>query len=365
MTHASASRANANGARFSPSVVPAQTPVEAQLDEWIAPPQCDELGQLRAGQILEWMDVVGSLAAVRHARRPVVTASVDGVELAEPILVGERVTMTAQVAHTSARSMGVAVTMTHGMPGTPHRHTLHGWMTFVAVGEQGASAPIAPVLTDSAAARTRFREGELRREFRRKLLDGTLSSETAALPQDSEERRLFVREFLKHLPRLRAPWDLDPAPRARGDSYVHTIEMVRADSLNAHGTLYGGVAMRWLENNAQLSARAHLGGAAVRCTGLHGLTFVRPAERDVFVHLRAMVVHADESQLTVLVTVESEKPTAGELSETLRAFLTYAPHDARAKVPPVVCDSDEERALLKEVELRLSLRRSLLRERES
>jgi acyl-CoA hydrolase len=69
--------------------------------EWVAPDIADEQGYLRAGKILEWMDVVGVLAATRDCRRPVVTASVDGMELANPIRVGERVTMTASVAHTS------------------------------------------------------------------------------------------------------------------------------------------------------------------------------------------------------------------------------------------------------------------------
>src|SRR5258707_6780510 len=84
---------------------------EAHLDEWVAPDIADELGFLRAGMILEWMDVVGVLAATRHCRRPVVTASVDGMELRHPIKVGERVTMTAEVAYTSARSLGVSVSM--------------------------------------------------------------------------------------------------------------------------------------------------------------------------------------------------------------------------------------------------------------
>ena len=42
----------------------------AHLDEWVAPDIADELGFLRAGKILEWMDVVGVLAATRHCRRP-------------------------------------------------------------------------------------------------------------------------------------------------------------------------------------------------------------------------------------------------------------------------------------------------------
>src|SRR5438445_12720061 len=88
----------------------------AHLDEWVAPDITDELGYLRAGKILEWMDVVGVLAASRHCRRVVATASVDGLELRHPIGVRGPVTMTAVVGYTSPRSIGLSVSMNHGLP---------------------------------------------------------------------------------------------------------------------------------------------------------------------------------------------------------------------------------------------------------
>ena len=82
---------------------------EVHLDEWVTPEIADEHGYIRAGKVLEWMDVVGVLAATRHCRSPVVTASIDGMELQKPIRVGERLAMTASVAFTSPRSIGVSV----------------------------------------------------------------------------------------------------------------------------------------------------------------------------------------------------------------------------------------------------------------
>jgi acyl-CoA hydrolase len=125
--------------------------------------------------------------------------------------------------------------------------------------------------------------------------------------------------------------------------------------INFHGTLYGGKLMRWLETNAQLSAQAYLGGRAARMVGLHGLTFMRPVQRHVFVHIRSMVVHAEPPSLTVLVGVETEDPIAGEHVETLKAFLTDAPSEPSVRVPPLQWSSEEERALVKEVGHRLAL----------
>jgi acyl-CoA hydrolase len=332
---------------------------EAHLDEWVAPDIADERGFLRAGKIFEWMDVVGVLAATRHCSRPVVTASVDGMELRHPIRVGERVTMVASVGYTSARSIGVSVSMTHGDPAAKPRQSLAGHMTFVALDENGVSVPVPQFRPETPDEMVRFREGQLRREFRLRVVSGQLGA-----PPSGSEKTLFVRELLKLLPRsLQLPFERGDAgkPRQRHHSYVHKIEPVRSSKLNFHGTLYGGTLMRWIETAAHLSARAYLHGAPVRLSGLHGLTFIKPVQRHVFVHIRSVVAHSGTDSVTVLVNVHAEDPIEGGEFDTLRAFLTYAP-DAGAQVPSLDCAALEERALFEEIEHRLALQRSLSQE---
>jgi len=339
---------------------------EVHLDEWVTPEIADEHGYIRAGKILEWMDVVGVLAATRHCRRPVVTASVDGMELQKPIRVGERIAMTASVAFTSTRSIGVSVAMRHGPTDevTPPT-SVAGYMTFVALDEEGKALPIPQFQPETPAEVARFREGRIRSEFRKKMLSGQLPDlnvATAARP----ENPLFIRELLKLLPRsFQLPFDRTAAEGRRHAhlSYVHKIEPIRSGNLNFHGTLYGGTLMRWIESCAQLSARSHLQGAAVRLVGLHGLTFIRPAQRHVFIHVRSAVAHTAQDTLTALVNVHAEDPTEGKQIETLRAFLTYAPVAINGTPPAAICAlecvGDEERAVFNEVEHRLSLQRTL------
>lgn len=144
---------------------------------------------------------------------------------------------------------------------------------------------------------------------------------------------------------------------------MHKIEPIRGGKLNFHGTLYGGTLMRWIEGSAQLSARSHLRGAAVRLVGLYGLTFIRPVERHVFVHMRSAIAHTTPDTLTALVNVHAEEPTVGRQVENLRAFLTYAPVAARGAAQPAICPleclGDEERTIFSEVEHRLALQRRL------
>jgi acyl-CoA hydrolase len=341
---------------------------EVHLDEWVSPEVADERGLLRAGTILEWMDVVGVLAASRHCQRPVVTASIDGMELRDPIRVGERVAMTARVAYTSEHSVGVSVKMDHddGKASVP-RPTLEAYMTFVPLDRRGRAVGVPRFSPQTPAERARFREGELRREFRRRLQGPVpASAEPSALLDGGVAEKdwpLLVREWMARLPRyLRMPWERGDSQRrrTRNRSYVHKIEPVRLSALNFHGTLYGGFLMRWSEGCANLSARAYADGASMRCTGLHGLSFLRPVDRDRFVHLRSVVVHTTESSLTSLVSVQSEDPTEGQYVENLRAFFRYAPLEAAVRIAPLECQSDEERALFDEVDKRMALQRRLV-----
>ena len=336
---------------------------QVHLDEWVAPDVADERGYLRAGKILEWMDVIGVVAAARHCRMSVVTAAIDGMVLRDPIRVGERVTMSAAIAHTSERSLGVSVSMTHGGPDDGHRAVLDAYMSFVAVDENGRPQAVPQLIPETPQEVTRFREGSLRRELRRKLATGTMPIPVPPPGQSADrETTLYIHELLRSFPRaLRFPWDRAERPSAQGRdvSYVHTIEPVRGGKLNFHGTLYGGTLMRWIETNASLSARAYLRGEPVRLAGLHGLTFLRPIRPNRFVHIQSIVVHTTGDSLTVMVNVQAEDPIAGEHEDTLRAFLTYAPVDAGRSPAPVTCAGDDERAVFEEVEHRLAMQKML------
>jgi acyl-CoA hydrolase len=111
------------------------------LDERVVPDLADDRGFLRAGKILEWMEVIAVVAAKRHSRLPVVKASVDGMVLRDPIRVGGRVTMTALVTHTSKRSTGVSVSMTCAGPEGDHRRSvLKAYLSFVVMDDSGVSS---------------------------------------------------------------------------------------------------------------------------------------------------------------------------------------------------------------------------------
>ncbi|MET0386715.1 MAG: acyl-CoA thioesterase [Polyangiales bacterium] len=332
------------------------TSAEVHLDEWIAPELVDDNGLLRVGRILEWMDVGGALAASRYCRSGCVTASVNGVDIYRPIEVGEHVSMTARVAHTSRRSMGVHVSLrARGTKLLSESEVLSAYMTFVVGDGGGELNPWTPL---SPRDRALFREGELRREFRQKLAAGDFADEG---PETAQRRgRVSLRTLARDVRRI-VPFVPDPArigARSPETSYVHRIEPVMAGSLNMHGTLYGGTLMRWIENAASMSARAFTDSPMV-VLGVHGLDFLKPVSNHVFLHTHAMAVRSDKSSVTIRVEVTSEKPTNASVEQNLRGYFTYRPLDRRVAVPELAVHSDAEHALCSEAAHHLAFARRL------
>src|SRR5258708_3915961 len=188
----------------APSPV-SRSSAEAHLDEWVAPDIADERGFLRAGKIFEWMDVVGVLAATRHCRRPVVTASVDGMELRAPIRGGGGATFVASAPHRPPGGWGASASRARAAPaGGRARRSVAGHMTFVALDAQGCSVAVPQFRPETAAEVARFREGQLRKEVRARLAAGELGAPRSAdlpTPSTALERVIFVRELLNVLPK--------------------------------------------------------------------------------------------------------------------------------------------------------------------
>ncbi len=339
---------------------PARHGHEVHIDEWVAPDACDDNGYLRAGKVLEWMDVVGALAASRYGRLPGVTAAVDGSELLEPVVLGDRVSMRAHVAFTAGRALGVAISMSAtGRGQTQARPVLTGYMTFVVVSSDGKPATVASFTPQTPEEMSLHREGAMRRQFHSELADGSLAQEEPELIDPSANVTRREPQLLSLLRELKG---LLGAMRGRNvatqrsphASYIHKIEPVRAGKLNFHGTLYGGTLMRWIETSATMSASAFV-EAPMRLVGVHGLSFIKPVQANVFVHLHAIAAHSDDSTVTVQVRATSENPLSGATCNCLRGFLTYAPVEHGVTIPAVAYHGDEEAALFNEVCLRKAL----------
>ena len=103
------------------------------------------------------VDLAAALAAVRHARCPVVTASVDQMSFLHPVHIGQLIMLRSSVNRVFRTSMevGVRVQVENLITGE-RKHTSSAYLTFVAMDKSGRRVPIAPVIPETDEEKRRF-----------------------------------------------------------------------------------------------------------------------------------------------------------------------------------------------------------------
>jgi acyl-CoA hydrolase len=61
----------------------------SEMTELVLPNDANTLGNLLGGRLMHYIDLVGAIAAYRHARAHVVTASMDHIDFIAPVHVGD------------------------------------------------------------------------------------------------------------------------------------------------------------------------------------------------------------------------------------------------------------------------------------
>jgi len=142
----------------------------SEITEFLMPGQVNNLGHLFGGVLLSMVDRAAAVTAMRHARQPCVTVSINQVDFKEPIYAGEVVTCSARVHFVGRTSMeiGVGVVAENPISGL-RRHTNDCFLTFVAIDENSRPAPVPGLKLVSEDDKERFEDGRRRRENREAL----------------------------------------------------------------------------------------------------------------------------------------------------------------------------------------------------
>jgi acyl-CoA hydrolase len=142
----------------------------AEMIQFVHPGDANPLGIAFGGTVVAWMDSAAAVSAIRHARKPVVTASIDSLSFLHPIQVGEFVVIKATVCYTGTTSMEVGVSIESENPLTGERkHTTSGYLTFVALGNDGKPTEIPKVILETDEDKIRYEEAKKRKEYKLKL----------------------------------------------------------------------------------------------------------------------------------------------------------------------------------------------------
>jgi acyl-CoA hydrolase len=131
------------------------------------PNDANGLGHVLGGKVMHLVDLAGALAAMRHARRPVVTASIDHMNFLVPVRIGQLIILRSSVNRVFRTSMEVGVrVLVEDLVTGVQQHTSSAYLTFVALDERGKPAALPPVIPETDEERRRYQEAGERREYR-------------------------------------------------------------------------------------------------------------------------------------------------------------------------------------------------------
>lgn len=124
----------------------------------LMPQDANVAGNVFGGSILKMVDETAYVAATRHARTNVVTASVDRMSFLSPVHVGDLLTLKANVNAVWRSSMEIGVRVEAMNPRTGEvRHTGSSYLTVVALGPDEKPSPVPALVleTDEDVRRNR------------------------------------------------------------------------------------------------------------------------------------------------------------------------------------------------------------------
>jgi acyl-CoA hydrolase len=141
---------------------------QAERSEIIFPGDANALGNLFGGRLMQFIDLVGAVAAYRHAHATtVVTASMDHLDFVAPVHIGDLLILKASVNRAFRTSMEVGVkAMVEDPKSRTLRHVSTAYITYVAVDQNGTPVPVSPIVTETEHERRRYEDAERRRQMR-------------------------------------------------------------------------------------------------------------------------------------------------------------------------------------------------------
>jgi len=158
----------------------------------VLPNDTNVMGNLFGGRLLQWMDIVASIAAHRHSRRVVVTASVNNVSFNNPINHSSIVTLEAKVsrAFTSSMEIFIDVWIEDQVSGEKVKCN-EAIYTFVAIDQNGSPLPVPELIPETKEEKQRY-DSALQRRQLSLILAGKMKPEDA-----TELKALFAPNIEK------------------------------------------------------------------------------------------------------------------------------------------------------------------------
>jgi len=145
---------------------------QSEMAEIVLPNDANPLGALLGGRLMHWIDMAGALAAHRHSRNYVVTASIDHLDFLVPVHIGDLVILRSSVNRVFHTSMEVGVKVwVENYLHDDCQHVSSAYLTFVAVDGGGRHVEVPAVVPETEEQRRRYEDAGKRRAMRREHLE--------------------------------------------------------------------------------------------------------------------------------------------------------------------------------------------------
>jgi len=141
------------------------------MHELVLPNDTNILGNVLGGRVMHLIDICAAMSAYKHARSPVVTASIDHLNFLSPAKKGDMLILKSSVNYVSTTSMeiGVRVESENTITGEI-KHTASAHLTFVALDDNRKPKKIDKIVPENEIEKTRYDAAKKRVEKRKEEL---------------------------------------------------------------------------------------------------------------------------------------------------------------------------------------------------
>lgn len=134
-------------------------------------------------------------------------------------------------------------------------------------------------------------------------------------------------------------------PKRVKDSETEHVQILMPEHINGYKRLFGGKLMEWVDVVAAVVARRH-SNCNVTTASIDNLQFQAAAYINNTILIRGRITYVGNSSMEIRVDTFVEE-LSGELKRINRAYLVLVALDENeipARVPPLLVETDEERA---------------------
>lgn len=144
----------------------------------VLPPDTNHLDTIFGGKVLSYIDEIAAIAAMKHSKNVVVTASIDSVNFLSSAKVGDILTLEGVVIYTGKTSMEVYVKVECENLETGVKNlTTTSFITMVAIDKHGKPVSIPEVIPETTKEQELYQQAKEKRE--RRIIHSTRTREKA------------------------------------------------------------------------------------------------------------------------------------------------------------------------------------------